>query len=146
MLDGPNDAVRINLFTEKDGLFAPHLDAQYCPHADKRSLLSVVIYLTDSFEGGETRFYFPKDADTLETVALVKGLTVDEEIKHRGGLKEGYDCVSVKPRRGCAVVVFSQNLLHEGTPLKAGDPEVRVVSENGCDGTERERMEGVCDQ
>ncbi|KAI8846186.1 hypothetical protein BC829DRAFT_272043 [Chytridium lagenaria] len=115
-LDGTNAALRINLFTEKDGLFAPHVDAQYCPHADRRSLLSVVVYLTDDFDGGETKFYFPKDPTTLENVSSLKGLTVDEEMQHLGGLQNGYDCVSVKPRRGSAVV-FSQNLLHEGTPL-----------------------------
>ncbi|KAI8844834.1 hypothetical protein BC829DRAFT_283572 [Chytridium lagenaria] len=127
-LDGTNAALRINRFTQKDGLFAPHVDAQYCPHADRRSLLSVVVYLTDDFDGGETKFYFPKHPTTLESASNLKGLTVDEEIKHRGGLQDGYDCIVVKPRRGSAVV-FSQNLLHEGTPLRpqVGNDNVKLL-------------------
>ncbi|KAJ3115535.1 hypothetical protein HDU96_000482 [Phlyctochytrium bullatum] len=115
-LRGINHAVRVNLYKEDDDFFAPHLDTQYCPSGDERSLLSVVIYLTDDFDGGETVFYFPKAGSSS---ADSKGLTVEEEIASQGGLAAGYDPIVVKPKAGYAVV-FSHNTLHEARPFRGG--------------------------
>ncbi|KAJ3100208.1 hypothetical protein HDU97_002440 [Phlyctochytrium planicorne] len=117
-VDGVNEALRLNLYNDSSNFFAPHIDAQYCPNGDKRSLFSVVLYLTDSFDGGETMLYFPKGPSTPESALQYKGLTIDEEISARGGLKEGFDTFSIKPKKGRAII-FSHNIIHEAKPLKA---------------------------
>ena len=38
------------------GFFRPHRDACYTESADSRSMLTVNIYLNDSYEGGSTNF------------------------------------------------------------------------------------------
>ncbi|KAJ3107249.1 hypothetical protein HDU97_004669 [Phlyctochytrium planicorne] len=45
-----------------------------------------------------------------------KGLTTDEEIAARGGLAEGFDAITIKPKKGKALI-FSQNVIHEAKPL-----------------------------
>lgn len=106
-MSGVNRAMRFNKYHENQ-YFTVHKDAQYAPNADERSLLSLIIYLTDDFEKGETKFYFP----TQSFKADIKGLTVKEEIQAYGGLDHGYDCITIKPQKGFAVL-FSHNLLHE---------------------------------
>jgi prolyl 4-hydroxylase len=39
--------------------FAPHGDGAFVRHDFERSLFTVMLYLNDDFEGGETRFYRP---------------------------------------------------------------------------------------
>ena len=110
--DGVNDAIRINRYSsDKSEYFAPHKDGQYCPSGDKRSIFSLVLYLNEGFKGGETCFYLPKG-----TKGQTKAMTVEEEIKAVGGLEKGFNLVTVTPTTGCAVL-FSQNILHESTPL-----------------------------
>ncbi|KAJ3101246.1 hypothetical protein HDU97_001543 [Phlyctochytrium planicorne] len=115
-LDGLNEALRVNLYDSSSDFFSPHVDAQYCPSGDRRSRFSVVVYLTDEFDKGETTFYFPKEPLTAETALKYKGLTIDEEVSARGGIAEGFDAITIKPKKGSAVV-FSQNIIHEATPL-----------------------------
>ena len=111
-LSGCNEALRINKYSSgRSEFFAPHKDAQHCPSGDERSLLSFVLYLNESFKGGETCFYLPNNME-LHT----KGMTVDEEIEACGGLKNGFERVKITPATGSAVL-FSQNILHESTPL-----------------------------
>lgn len=111
-LHGLNNAARICKYdSQEKEFFAPHFDAQFCPNADKRSLFSLLVYLNDGFAGGETNFYFPKNAN-LST----KGMTVEEEINANGGIENGYECVKILPSFGNAVL-FSQNLLHESSPI-----------------------------
>jgi hypothetical protein len=82
---GLNEAIRINKYSgERKGYFGPHKDAQFCPNGDERSIMTLLIYLNEDFKGGETCFYFPKDA-TLSS----KGMTIKEEIKSHVGLKKG---------------------------------------------------------
>ncbi|CAF0988726.1 unnamed protein product [Rotaria sordida] len=105
-ISGVNKAMRLNKYRH-DEHFAPHKDAQYAPSGDERSLLSLIIYLNDNYEKGETKFYFPKAAPKFN----MKGLTIEEEIQAYGGLENGYECVSIKPKKGYAVL-FTHNLLH----------------------------------
>ncbi|CAF4922101.1 unnamed protein product, partial [Rotaria sp. Silwood1] len=105
-MSGVNEAMRLNKYRH-DEYFAPHKDAQYAPNGDERSLLSLVIYLNDNYEKGETKFYFPKAAPKFNT----KGLTIEEEIQAYSGLENGYECVTIKPKKGYAVL-FTHNLLH----------------------------------
>ena len=109
---GLNEGVRVNRFLSETGeYFAPHKDAQYCPSGDKRSVFSFILYLNDGFQGGETRFYLPKNIKQG-----TKAVTTEEEIEAEGGLQNGFDVVNIIPKTGLAVV-FSQNILHESTLL-----------------------------
>jgi hypothetical protein len=110
VMSGVNPAMRLNKYGNGDH-FSPHKDAQYVPSGDERSLLSLLIYMNDDFEKGETKFYFPKQLPTCD----VKGLTIAEEIESHGGLENGFECVNLKPKKGFAVL-FTHNLLHEGMP------------------------------
>ncbi|CAF1552450.1 unnamed protein product, partial [Didymodactylos carnosus] len=92
--------------------FSPHKDAQYAPNGDQRSFLSLLIYLTDDFENGETCLYFPKVALSNTDI---KGLTIKEEINAYGGLETGYESITIKPKTGAAIA-FTHNLLHEALP------------------------------
>ncbi|CAF3739602.1 unnamed protein product [Rotaria sordida] len=105
-ISGVNKAMRLNKYRHNEH-FAPHKDAQYAPSGDERSLLSLIIYLNDNYEKGETKFYFPKAAPKFN----MKGLTIEEEIQAYGGLENGYECVPTKPKKGYAVL-FTHNLLH----------------------------------
>ena len=109
---GLNEGVRVNKYSsEKSDYFAPHKDAQYCPSGDKRSIFSLILYLNEGFQGGETHLYLPKSVKQQ-----TQAMTTEEEIEAEGGLQNGFDPVNIVPRTGLAVV-FSQNILHESTPL-----------------------------
>jgi hypothetical protein len=84
--------MRINKYNEGD-YSIPDKDAQYAPSGDERSLLSLLIYLTDNYENGEIKFYFPK----ILPKSNIKGLTIKEEIDAYGGLDNGYECITIKP-------------------------------------------------
>ena len=116
MLYGLNEAFRINQYSSTGNqFFAIHRDAQYCPNGDRRSLLTLLVYLNDDFSGGETTFYLPKDTKD-ESVSVGKDMIVEDEIKSRGGIEEGYDAFKIEPSVGKAVI-FSQNILHESIPV-----------------------------
>jgi hypothetical protein len=51
-----NPKWRFNLYLPGEE-FHPHFDSGYAFRPDHRSLLSLIIYLNDDFEGGETVFY-----------------------------------------------------------------------------------------
>ena len=105
-LNGVNKAIRFNSYDgSKKEKFEKHRDAQFCPSGDHRSFLSLVIYLNDDFEGGETKFYIPKQRTYPLEINLCD--TSDQE---------QYDVISVKPRAGSAVL-FSQNILHESAAV-----------------------------
>ena len=115
-MNGVNSAMRLNKYHENE-YFAPHKDAQYAPSGDERSLLSLIIYLNNDYEKGETKFYFPKQSSKLS----VKGLTIKEEIEAYGGLDDGYECITIKPKKGHAVL-FTHDLLHEAVAPEIGIP------------------------
>ncbi|CAF1367586.1 unnamed protein product, partial [Didymodactylos carnosus] len=116
VMSGVNPAMRLNKYKDGD-YFSPHRDAQYAPSGDERSLLSLLIYLNDNYEEGETKFYFPKQSPNAD----VKGLTMTEEINSYGGLVNGFDCTELKPKKGFAVL-FTHHLIHEATPPEMIDP------------------------
>jgi hypothetical protein len=119
-MSGVNAAMRLNKYNHGD-YFAPHKDAQYAPSGDERSLLSLLIYLNDNYEKGETKFYFPRQSPKSD----VKGLTIAEEIEAYGGLENGFECVTLKPKQGFAVL-FTHNLLHEATPPEIPNSLARI--------------------
>jgi hypothetical protein len=120
-MSGVNPAMRLNKY-KKRHFFAPHKDAQYAPSGDERSLFSLIIYLNDNYKHSKTKFYFPK----VKSRCDIKGLTIKEEIEAYGGLEDGYECITVKPKKGYAVL-FTHNLLHEAIlPLTRNSIE-RIV-------------------
>ncbi|CAF3782067.1 unnamed protein product [Rotaria sp. Silwood1] len=112
---GVNKAMRLNKYNKSE-YFSPHKDSQYAPSGDERSLLSLIIYLNDDFENGQTKFYFPKQLPK----SSIRGLTIKEEIEAYGGLEHGYECVAIKPKKG-HVVLFTHNILHEATAPNIDD-------------------------
>ncbi|UJR16991.1 hypothetical protein I4U23_003889 [Adineta vaga] len=120
-LSGVNPAMRLNKY-QTNQHFSPHKDAQYAPSGDERSLFSLIIYLNDNYEHGQTKFYFPKQTPTLDT----KGLTIQEEINAYGGLQNGYECVTIQPKKGYAIL-FTHNLLHEAVAPQGIDAERFVL-------------------
>ena len=76
-VNGINDAIRFNVYrgANKES-FKPHRDAQFCPSGDNRSFLSVVVYLNQGFQGGDTKFYFPKNTNGVQC----KGFSMKDEI------------------------------------------------------------------
>ena len=114
-----NAGFRISKYTaEEKQFFSAHKDAQYCPNGDRRSLLTVLVYLNEDFEGGLTKFHFPKISDDeIVNKGMCKDKTVGGEIRSFGGLEEGYNAFTIKPSVGKAVI-FSHNILHESTILE----------------------------
>jgi hypothetical protein len=121
--DSINRAMRLSRY-QPGGFFLAHKDAQYCPTADRRSLLSVIIYLNSahteeqqgSFVGGETGFYLPLENATACPTVPEDGWTIAAEIAANRGLNTGYRRLAVTPTAGRAVL-FSHNVLHEATAL-----------------------------
>lgn len=109
-MNGVNSAMRLNKYNQGE-YFSPHKYGQYAPSGDQWSLFSLIIYLTDNYEKGETKFYFPKILPKSD----IKGLTIKEEINAYGGLDNGYECITIKPRKGYALL-FTHNLIHEAVP------------------------------
>ena len=113
-LDGLNEAFRINKYCSNgEQFFSPHKDSQYCPNGDRRSLLTLLVYLKDDFKKGSTCFYFPKDK------SLKKDLSIEEELESSGGLRNGYLRFVVQPSLGKAVI-FSHDIIHESVPVAKG--------------------------
>ena len=114
-----NGGFRINKYTaDEKQLFSVQKDAQYCPNGDCRSLLSVLVYLNEEFQGGLTKFYLPKiSEEQIINGGVGKDMTVKEEVASFGGLHMGYDAFTVTPALGKAVI-FSHNILHESTVVK----------------------------
>jgi len=97
-----NDVVRATRY-RAGGHFAPHRDGTIVPRDGERSFLTVLLYLTDDFSGGET--VFVRDSAELEY----------------GAFDERKDVVArVRPEAGKALV-FLQSELHAGTPVTAAD-------------------------
>jgi predicted 2-oxoglutarate/Fe(II)-dependent dioxygenase YbiX len=65
---GINERFRFYKYTALER-FAPHVDHEFARNEYERTFLSVVIYLNDGFEGGETRFaahsFTPVQGDAL---------------------------------------------------------------------------------
>ncbi len=108
-----NECFRIFKYESPSVGFKPHFDNQYCESFDCRSVLSIVIYLNDNFDGGETIIYERPDNINL------KGLTIDEEIEFNGGLDSYCINETIYPTVGlCAI--FPHDTLHAGTKVTKG--------------------------
>jgi NAD+ synthetase len=109
---GVSPVMRFIKYTE-GGLLVPHYDAPFDYHDGKRTLMSLVLYLTDNTraEGGATRFIrdpqfgMPLDERNLDDWTRY---AKPEDVLLR-----------VKPRAGSALV-FDHRLLHDSEPLLGG--------------------------
>lgn len=90
------------------GHFAPHVDGTNILDLNTRTLFTVLIYLNDCAEGGET---FVLQGEQCE--ALVQG----DEGKWVGSVASRVG--AVRPTTGRAAI-FYHNVLHEGSPVVVG--------------------------
>jgi prolyl 4-hydroxylase len=111
-----NDCFRISKYKDPSIGFSPHYDSQYCENTIRRSALSLVIYLNDTFLGGDTYIYDIKDRK------YVSGFTVQEDIALHGGIDE-YTPYTITPKTG-KCVMFEQNLLHKSNEIRGGNKYV----------------------
>lgn len=97
---GINKCFRVNKYINGQ-LFPIHRDSQYTEKHNVKSKYTLLIYLNDNYENGNTTFYIPKYEYINE------GYTINEEIN-----KFKYDKLTFKPKTGSAII-FDQTLLHE---------------------------------
>ena len=81
--------------------FKEHFDGDR-KDLNKKSFFTVLIYLNEDFEGGETTFIHHK------------------RIMKKNKLKEELVLTPIKPKKG-QLLVFRHNILHEGSILKSGE-------------------------
>lgn len=99
------------------GQLVAHYDATYAESDQRRTLQSLVIYLTDN-QRGATRFLRDEQS----------GLPMDQ-MDFQDWDRAGNDdevLFKVAPRAGSAIA-FDHRLLHDGEPLAAGDPEKIII-------------------
>src|SRR6185436_6714053 len=87
---GLNERIRYYRY-EPHQYFAWHYDGCFSRSDIEESKLTLMIYLNDDFEGGETKF----------------------------NVKYVYDEIVIKPEKGMALL-FIHNLFHEGSAVKSG--------------------------
>lgn len=101
---GLNSRFRVYRY-EPGQRFSPHVDVRTAlPQGETRA--SVVIYLNDGCEGGETRFFEQKDRSSRRGEG--RGRKFDNRVRF-----------ALRPELGGAVV-FDHLLLHEGSEVRAG--------------------------
>lgn len=101
---GLNDRFRVYRY-EQGQRFFPHVDVRTkVPLGETRA--SLMIYLNDGFEGGETRFFEEKDKKSRRGEG--RGRKFNNRVRF-----------AVRPSVG-SVVVFEHLLLHEGSEVTAG--------------------------
>lgn len=99
------------------GQLVAHYDATYKDSATRRTLMSLVIYLTNN-ERGATRFL--KDPQAGKRM---------DEMDFQDWDRAGNDdevILRIKPAIGDAII-FDHRMLHDGEPLAAGDPEKIII-------------------
>ncbi len=99
-----NSCFRYCKYVQNSRGFAPHRDATYIQNENLRSICTILVYLNDNFEGGETSFY-----KTLQKRKIYQ--TVADEMKE--GFIKRYQ---YKPIKG-SVLIFNHNMIHAGEPL-----------------------------
>lgn len=95
-----------------------HRDNKYISGIKKDEItkLTLLIYLNDNFEGGETEFYpdFTDELKTNEQVILKKKI-----IEYIDKIKQS-NIISNKPVEGTAVI-FDTDIIHQGMPILSGE-------------------------
>jgi len=118
-LDGTWHAVGVNpvlLFSRygAGGHFSPHTDGNTVVDLNTRSLSSVIIYLNDCADGGETALFAPPADAPADARRLFRR---DEQQRLRW--PPGWVADAAPPRCGSALL-FAQHVAHEGAPVGPG--------------------------
>ena len=100
---------------DPDQHFSPHTDGYVVQDFDTRSQYSVVLYLSDVKQGGQTLFY----ADEQKT-ALVQ----DPKGRFQG--RDDLVIGKVEPRPGRAAIFF-HNIVHSSVPIGAGSNSKYII-------------------
>jgi len=103
-----NNCFRFSRYDAPSIGFLPHRDAYFINGENKRSIMTLLIYLNDNFENGTTTFY------KMHQKTRVVGETVTEEMKH--GFNKEY---IYKPKQG-SIVIFEHNMVHSGDKVING--------------------------
>lgn len=80
-LSGLNDRLRLYRYAPGQR-FAPHMDHWYQPSARAITLLTVLVYLNDGFEGGATRF--AEQLDAVVVPAAGQAALFQHKVRHEG--------------------------------------------------------------
>jgi hypothetical protein len=99
---GLNNMIRFIEY-KPGGHFSPHYDSHYSFSPDKRTLLTVMMYFSDQFEGGCTEF-------------LSSSVEVTKTDDNTLPVLSQAVCESVSPMKGTCIV-FSHHVLHQGGVL-----------------------------
>eukprot|EP00759_Apiculatamorpha_spiralis_P030002 PhF_6_TR31847/c0_g1_i13/m.47185 len=97
-----NECIKLSRY-DRGGLFTDHRDGPWIPREDHASMYTVVMYLNDDFEGGET--VFTLNHDVRSVVGAPRTCKREE--------------VTVQPKRG-SIVVFNHELQHRGNVVLSG--------------------------
>lgn len=111
---GLNECIKMVRY-RAGGKFRPHFDGPYVPEEDWASVYTVVIYLNDDFEGGQTVF-MAEQADAFR-IDLAPSSMLDKRVRAR-----------MQPRTG-SVLLFNHDVLHEGTPVAEGGTKYMLRAE-----------------
>ena len=90
------------------GHFSPHTDGNTVVDFNNRSLYSMIVYLNDCADGGSTRMLVLEEGDSFST---------DASGRFRGREENVVDSCPVEAG---SVLLFYQNIVHEGEPVGAG--------------------------
>lgn len=104
-----NKCYRINKY-EVNQEFKFHRDAQYTQSMNVKSSHTLLIYLNDDFEGGDTIFRIPTKT------FINSGYSINKELEVIGN---DYIDITIKPEKGMGIL-FDQRLLHAGTKIISG--------------------------
>lgn len=101
------------------GHFAPHTDGYHVLDFNKRSMMSIVLYLNDcEAGGGDTRFYRDELRSKLKRNEAGRWTCVSPEL----------EITTISPRAGRALVFF-HNHMHEGVPPQKGNRKYIIRSD-----------------
>ena len=85
--------------------FEAHIDGPWVPMKDESSVFTVVIYLNDDYEGGQTNFY---------------NEPFESKFEGKRGIKNDEDLVAtIQPKTG-KMLVFNHESYHEGSKVLKG--------------------------
>eukprot|EP01080_Neovahlkampfia_damariscottae_P003844 gene3844-7004_t len=80
---GLNPCFKFSVYEEGD-FFAPHFDGIYIPFENQTSIMTLMIYLNDDFEGGNTIFHSEKNQTLKIEKSIGKAILFNHDILHEG--------------------------------------------------------------
>ncbi|KAL0486815.1 hypothetical protein AKO1_001153, partial [Acrasis kona] len=99
---GINEVIKFTRYNPGEK-FSPHMDNCFVKSDDERSIFTMIIYLNDNYEGGNTVFY---------------NRPTDGVLPYSGELELSYPHPIVPTKGG--VLIFNHDVLHEGLKITKG--------------------------